>query len=172
MTGRDRILARPVSAGTFARFGAVHDLADDSDAGIVRTDGNGWRDGFTRSPLIAGSGHLGMTQGGSAPWLCAEMERHHETEEALFCAGLPIVLAVAPASSASAPRRDEIEAFVIAPGQAVVMRKGVWHDACRGLSGPTSYYWMAVCGLEASPWVPVEDGPLLIETDAKGRPAA
>ncbi|RAZ72343.1 ureidoglycolate lyase [Mesorhizobium atlanticum] len=166
MTGLDHIVARHATAEAFARFGTVYDLDGGRDEKVVWTDGNSWRDGFTHKPLISGSGHLGMTSGAAAPWRCAEMERHLGTEEAIFCAGAPVVLAVAPASAAPAPRRDEIEAFIVSPGQAVVMDRGVWHDACRGLTQPTAYFWMAICGLGASPWVPVEGGPLLVLADA------
>lgn len=151
-------VARPVTAENFARYGKVYDLSGDTDPGVIWTNGDGWDDGFTRTPLIDGSGHLGMTRGGTAPWSCTAMERHPQTEEALFCAAEPIVLAVAPASTADAPHRDAIEAFVIAPGQVVVMHRNVWHDACRGATRPTPYYWMAICGLGESPWVPVQGG--------------
>ncbi len=40
------------------------------------------------------------------------------------------------------------------------MNRGVWHDACRGLTGPTPYYWMAICGLGADPWIDIEGGPV------------
>ncbi|MCR6498238.1 ureidoglycolate lyase [Shinella sp. CPCC 101442] len=160
----DAIVARPVAAGNFARYGKVYDLAGDTDRDVIRTNGDGWQDGFTRTPLIDGSGHLGMTRGGSAPWSCTAMERHPQTEEAIFCAAEPVVLAVAPASTADAPHRDEIEAFVIAPGQAVVMHRNVWHDACRGATRPAAYYWMAICGLGESPWIPVAGGPRQVRT--------
>lgn len=163
MSALDAIVARPVTPENFARFGAVYDLTNDTDPKAIWTAGDGWSDGFTQTPLIGGSGHLGMTRGGGAPWPCAAMERHPGTEEAIFCAAEPIILAVAPASDADAANRDDIEAFVVAPGQAVVMRRGVWHDACRGVSGPAPYYWMAVCGLGASPWIPVTGGPRLVQ---------
>jgi ureidoglycolate lyase len=163
MSALDSIRALPVTAENFARFGQVYDLTGDVDPNVIWTRGDGWSDGFTRTPLIQGSGHLGITRGGGAPWNCTAMERHPGTEEAIFCAAEPIVLAVAPASDAAAPDRNQIEAFVIAPGQAVVMHRNVWHDACRGVSGPTPYYWMAICGLGESPWVPVADGPRLVE---------
>lgn len=165
MTGS--VVARPVTAENFARFGTVYNLTDDHDAGVVWTAGDGWNDGFTGKPLIDGSGHLGLTRGGGAPWHCTAMERHPRTQEALFCAAQPIVLAVAPASETDAPHRDDIEAFVIVPGQTVVMHRGVWHDACRGVFGPTPYYWIAMCGLGESPWVPVAGGPRLVEVDAQ-----
>lgn len=167
MTAPDHIVARPITAAAFAQYGTVHELLDDKDEKVVWTAGNGWHDGFTAKPLIDGAGHLGMTRGTAAPWHCGEMERHERTQEAIFCADAEIVLAVAPASAAPAPRHHQIEAFVIAPGQAVVMNRGVWHDACRGLRRPTAYFWMAVCGLGASPWVPVEGGPLLIRAGSE-----
>ena len=153
------VVARPVTAENFARYGKVYDLAGDADPDVIWTKGDGWDDGFTRTPLIDGSGHLGMTRGGSAPWSCTAMERHPLTEEALFCAAEPIVLAVAPASDADAPDHNDIEAFIIVPGQTVVMYKNVWHDACRGATRATPYYWMAVCGLGESPWIAVTGGP-------------
>lgn len=168
MSTSDSIFARPVTAENFARYGKVYDLSGDADPKVTWTKGDGWRDGFTRTPLIDGPGHLGITRGSGAPWHCSAMERHPGTEEAIFCAAEPIVLAVAPASDAVAPACDEIEAFVIAPGQAVVMHRNVWHDACRGASGPAPYYWMAICGLGESPWVPVSGGPRLVELLTQG----
>ncbi|MDQ0322369.1 ureidoglycolate lyase [Pararhizobium capsulatum DSM 1112] len=165
MNAPDVIVARPVTPDNFARFGTVYDLTNDTDPKAIWTAGEGWSDGFTRMPLIEGSGHLGVTRTAAAPWLCAAMERHPGTEEAIFCAAQPIILAVAPASDANAANREDIEAFVIEPGQAVVMRRGVWHDACRGASGPAAYYWMAICGLGESPWVPVAGGPRLVQAD-------
>lgn len=154
------IIARPLTAEGFARFGRVHDLTGQTADGVKAMAGDGWSDSFTLRPLIDGQGHLGMTQGPAAPWLCRQMERHPLTEEALFCATAPIVLAVAPAGDASAPRSGTLAAFIIRPGMVAVMNRGVWHDACRGLHGPTPYYWMAVCGLGPDPWVPVDGGPV------------
>lgn len=158
------ILARALSAAAFAPYGRVFDLAAPDSDGIKHMSGDGWTDGFTLSPLIDGRGHLGMTQGPAAPWLARQMERHPKTEEALFCAGAPIVLAVAPGGEAEAPLAGTIEAFVIQPGQVAVMNRGVWHDACRGLNGPTPYYWMAICGLGPDPWVEIAGGPVEVRT--------
>ncbi len=109
------VQARPLTADTFAAFGRVFDLSDAGDAGVRRMSGDGWSDGFTLSPLIDGHGHLGMTQGPTAPWSARQMERHPLTQEALFCAGAAIVLAVAPGGDAPAPLAGTVEAFVIRP---------------------------------------------------------
>lgn len=154
------LIARPISAESFAPFGRVYDLSGTTSPDVKVMAGEGWADSFTLRPLIDGSGHLGMTQGPAAPWSCRQMERHPLTEEALFCAAAPIVLAVAPASAAPAPEAETLAAFILRPGMVAVMNPGVWHDACRGLQGPAPYYWMALCGLGNDPWVPVAGGPV------------
>lgn len=154
------IVARPLTAEGFAPFGRVHDLTGHVAPDVNIMAGDGWSDSYTLRPLIDGLGHLGMTQGPAAPWTCRQMERHPLTEEAVFCATAPIVLAVAPPGTASAPHAGTLAAFIIPPGMVAVMNRGVWHDACRGLHGPTPYYWMAVCGLGQDPWVSVDGGPV------------
>lgn len=154
------VTPQTLTAAAFAAFGRVFELNGSASEGVVPMSGEGWSDSFTLKPLIDSAGHLGMTQGPGAPWQCQLMERHPRTEEALFCAGAPIVLAVAPAGPATAPSAETIEAFIILPGQVAVMQRGVWHDACRGLDGPTPYYWMATCGLGPDPWVVVAGGPV------------
>lgn len=49
------VIARPVTAENFARYGRVYDLAGDTDPNVTWTKGDGWNDGFTRTPLIDGS---------------------------------------------------------------------------------------------------------------------
>lgn len=156
--------AQPLTVDGFAPFGRVLDLRGEADDGVMAISGEGWTDCYTLLPLIDGQGHLGITQGPSAPWDCRKMERHARTEEALFCAGAPIVLAVAPPGEAPAPQATALRAFVLQPGQVAVMARGVWHDACRGLLSPTVYHWMAICGLGPDPWVEVEGGPVTVRT--------
>lgn len=155
--------AQPLTATAFAPFGRVFDLRGAAGDAVAAISGEGWTDCYTLRPLINGQGHLGMTHGPAAPWDCCQMERHFRTEEALFCAGEPIVLAVAPPGDPAAPQAATVQAFVLQPGQVAVMAPGVWHDACRGLRGPTFYHWMAVCGFGPDPWVPVDGGPVRVQ---------
>lgn len=155
--------AQELTAKAFAPFGRVFDLRGDARDGVAAVSGEGWSDCYTLRPLINGQGHLGMTRGPAAPWDCRQMERHLRTEEALFCAGEAIVLAVAPPGDSSTPQALALQAFILQPGQVAVMAPGVWHDACRGLRGPTFYHWMAICGLGPDPWVTVEGGPVRVQ---------
>jgi ureidoglycolate lyase len=159
----------PVRAEDFAPFGRVHAMApavqpEDPAARLVVSSGDGWSDVHTANPLIDSNGSLGLTLGSAAPFSTLRMERHLSTEEALFTAGSPVVLAVAAPTDAAHPRAADVRAFVVSPGTAVVLHKGTWHDACHGVARETYYYWMATCGGDSgSTWTEVEDGPVLVE---------
>ncbi len=158
-----RIIVEPIEAAAFEPFGRVFVMGppDEGDAAIVLTDGPGWSDAYTHDPLLATNASLGMTRAGGTPFELRQMERHPNTQEALFCAQDAIVLAVAPAGTAGRPHVADVRAFSIPPGTVAVMKPGVWHDACRGLSGPTSYYWMATVRT-GTEWQDVAGGPVPI----------
>ena len=88
--------AQPLTGKAFEPFGRVLDLRVGVGDAVAAVSGDGWSDCYTLRPLINGQGHLGMTRGPAAPWVCRQMERHPRTEEAIFCAAEAIVLAVAP----------------------------------------------------------------------------
>lgn len=150
----------------FAPFGRVLNLMAGGDDGLVRTDGPGWQDCYTKTPLIGTNGSLGLTRSGGTPFDLRQMERHTNTEEALFCLDAPIVLAVAPAGDRQQPESADVRAFIIPKGVAVVLDAGTWHDACRGLDRPVAYYWMATVGT-GTEWRDVAGGPLTVECGAQ-----
>ena len=158
-----RIRIEPIDAAAFAPFGKVLAMgeAGDTDGNIIRTDGAGWSDAYTHDPLLATNASLGMTRSGGTPFEVRQMERHPNTQEALFCAEGPIVLVVAAAGPQKSPDARNLRAFAIPPGTVVVMHPGTWHDACRGLHGPTTYYWMATVRTGAE-WQDVEGGPVCV----------
>lgn len=155
------IRVEPINATAFAPFGRVFAMAESSlpDVSIVRTNGPGWSDAYTTDPLLATNASLGMTRSGGTPFEVRQMERHPNTEEALFCAEAPIVLVVAAAGPEASPDASALRAFSIPPGTVAVMKPGTWHDACRGLCGPTTYYWMATVRT-GTEWQDVRDGPV------------
>jgi ureidoglycolate lyase len=155
---------RPIETAAFLPFGKVLVMgpSEPTDAGIVSTQGPGWNDAYTRDPLLSTNASLGMTHAGGTPFEVRQMERHPNTEEALFCAASPIVLVVAPAGPALYPNAADLCAFSISPGTVAVINPGVWHDACRGLNGPASYHWMATVRT-GTEWQDVIGGPVQVE---------
>lgn len=160
-----KILATELLAEDFAPFGRVHVMAsalpDETGAGLIAAEGNGWSDVYTAKPLISTNGSLGLTRGGGTPFTTHRMERHLATEEALFTAGAPLVLAVAEPTDAGYPSAADVRAFVISPGTVVVLHNGTWHDACHGVEGAAYYYWMAATGGDGGPtWTDIKHGPV------------
>lgn len=159
--------ARVPNADNFSSYGRVISLDDPERADVITTRAKDWSDAYTREPLVAQNPHLGRTLAPSAPFLSSSMERHEHVEEALIPAGAPIVLAVAIHSGADAPEANNVEAFLINPGTAVVLNKGIWHDACRGAVGPTAYYWLSSCSdAGSSSWTPILGGPVDVQVPA------
>jgi ureidoglycolate lyase len=152
----------------FSPFGRVYQMTQDDPSAapttsLIRSSGPGWSDAYTSAPLLSTNGSLGFTRGSASPFVTSRMERHLLSEEALFCAADPIVLAVAAPTIGDRPSAASIQAFVITPGTVVVLNKGTWHDACHGIDKEAYYYWMATCGTGGtSPWVEVDGGPVRV----------
>lgn len=168
MTATVAVTAVVADAVSFAPFGRVVPLAEGREAaGLVSTLGTGWADVYTRDAVTVEVPSLGMTSAGGTPFTSTVMERHANVEEALLPMSDALVLAVAPRTDGDAPRADDVRAFVIPVGSAVVLDRGVWHDACRGVDGPTSYYWLASCtDAGSSPWTSIVDGPVDVRVAA------
>lgn len=157
------LLAQVPNTLTFSPFGRVVTLNSGELPELVLTQGDGWSDAYTRDPLTRENPHLGMTSVPGAPFISTTMERHANVQEALLPASDAIVLAVAQDSGAAAPDIADVQAFLIPPGMAVVLDRGVWHDACRGAEGPTTYYWLSSCNdAGSSPWTPISGGTVHI----------
>jgi ureidoglycolate lyase len=155
------VTARTPDAASFAPFGRVLTPHADPRPDMVVTNGSGWSDAYTREALVRENPHLGMTAAPGMPFTSTVMERHANVEEALLPTASAVVLAVAAPTDTDAPRAEDVRAFVIAPGTVVVLNPGIWHDACRGVEGPTSYYWLSSCAdAGSSPWTPIAGGPV------------
>ena len=155
------LLIERITPDAFAPFGRVLTLAptEPPDARVVRTDGAGWTDAYTHDPLLSTNGSLGMTRAAGMPFSVERMERHPNSEEALFPSEGAIVLVVAPAGAKPDPDAADLRAFAILPGTVAVMKPGTWHDACRGLDGPTAYFWMCTVRT-GTDWRQVAGGPV------------
>ena len=159
------LIAEPIGRERFAEFGAVLPLDSSGPGvdGVVRTVTADWEDAHTAAPVMETAPHIGCTTSGAAPYTATHMERHRAAAEALFDAHDDLVLLVAPAGEGSRPEAAQLRAFRIPAKTLVILRPGVWHDACRGAEGPVSYVWVSTNGLAPSEgWVTIDDGPVAV----------
>lgn len=74
-----------------------------------------------------------------------QMERHETREEMLWPIDKPIVQLVGLPrhlmDGDSRPKVEEVKAFLLQPGQIVIMNKGTWHAPAYALEDSTSYYY-------------------------------
>lgn len=86
---------------------------------------------------------LGLTRSRGGSYYCTSMERHFSTRELLFCGADPMVLVLSAGDPNTNPRAADLVAVLLKPGDAVLLHPAVWHDACRGVHGGITYYFMA-----------------------------
>ena len=68
------------------------------------------------------------------------MERHTARSECVVAVAAPIIQVVAAATASDQPAVEEARAFLIEPGQAVVMFPGTWHAAAFPLGERSAKY--------------------------------
>lgn len=156
------IKAIPIGEFDFSPYGTYYNLTEDAGQ-VSHTKTPVYEDHMTKAPLIDTLGHLGYTIGGPAPCEVRSMEKHSHTQEAIFCMADPVVLCVAVSRGGEPPRAEDVRAVVLAPGDAVVMDREIWHDACRGLGKSAGYYYLAKAGDTPADWLPVSGGPVTVE---------
>lgn len=102
------------------------------------------RDASGLKPPIGEPLHLGITRvKGGGDFIAQKMERHVLGEEVLLCADDDMVLTLAATDPEGAPAADDVACFYMRPGDMVVLKKGIWHDANRGVEKDTLYYFFA-----------------------------
>ncbi|WP_181995532.1 ureidoglycolate lyase [Clostridium sp. AM58-1XD] len=153
------IKAIPVNEENFKPFGTYTKVVK----GEGRTGTGGWECWMTPGLCMEHPAGLGYTMVGGMPLEVDSMEVHNLTTEMLMCGDKPIVLAVADSDPhGTGAKAEDIRAFLISPGEIVVLKKGIWHDACRGADGDSYYYFMAR-NLEPAVFVPIIGEPVLVE---------
>ena len=148
-----------------AQYGKLLNLKDcnQDNEQVVVTNGDGFLDITTTSPIIDTVGSLGRTIGSPMPFVLQEMERHLHGEEALLPIADPICLCMAPASEHAPMAKDTIAA-ILRPGYVFVLHRGTWHSPAHGLTPDSPYYWLSwTYPGEPTVWNDVEDGPVHVE---------
>lgn len=152
-----RIQAIPANAENFARFGVYTKIMQ----GEGRSGTGGWRAWMTPGLCMDHAAHFGFVKVGAAPFTVDSMERHTRTTELMVCGDKPMVLAVADSDPAGRARAEDIAAFIVSPGEIVVINAGIWHDACRSARGDGCYYYFFSLETdEKAVFLPIEGEPV------------
>jgi len=120
-----RIAIEAMSAAAFAPFGSAIDIGERVPEAI--NDGTTQRYADIaqlemREPVIG----LYVAQARNFPLAVEKLERHRLAEQVFIPLG-PHRFVIVVAPGIGSPEWDAIRAFVTAPGQGVVLRRGCWH---------------------------------------------
>ncbi len=155
-----KIKAIPATVENFKPYGRFFKIIK----GEGRTVTGGWHAWMTPEDMIDDVANFGITEVGGMPFQVDSMESHPRSQEGLFPGNGPVVRAVAdtdPAEGAAKP--EDIRAFVIAPGEAVVINRGIWHDACRFAGEGSCYYYFIAHSLDPAVFLPIAGEPVTVE---------
>jgi len=146
-----------LSAEAFAPFGQAVTLP----AGSPSSFGEHFDCWFNMAELTGQDLKLGQVIARRGEGIVTTMERHPDVEFLLPVTG-PLIQVVAPgrdiADNNEQPEAAEAIAFLLQPGEAVVVAPGVWHAAAMPVAGETLYMFAGLPqapepGREASPWI-------------------
>ena len=78
-----------------------------------------------------------------------------ETPETIVTVGDP----------AAAPRAEDVVSLRMEPGDLVVLKRGIWHDACHAVEGSAMYYFLSYSSPEPgeTAWIPVTPAPVRVQ---------
>lgn len=96
------------------------------------------------------------------PFVVDSMERNSRSKEMQIVGGKPIVLAVAN-TQGDAPRAEDVEAFILYPGDVIVLDVNIWHDASYSLFEETYYYYFSQDDPSAN-FIPLQEGKTVLVT--------
>ena len=149
-----------LSAEAFEPFGRAVTLPSGSPSSF----GDHFDCWFNMAELTGRDLKLGQVIARRGEGIVATMERHPDIEFLLPVTG-PLIQVVAPgrdlADNHEAPDAAEAIAFLLHPGEAVVVAPGVWHAAAMPVTEETLYMFAGLPhapepGREASPWIPFD----------------
>lgn len=168
MTREHRITPEELTPEAFAAYGTAI-VMPPTPASVSGTDWEAWLGLGSFGECNPG---VGMVLTRPTDGKIFAMEREPKVEFVLPITG-PIVQAVALPGDLSdhtqQPTASTVRAFIIRPGQAVLMAPGTWHWAALPLAGETLYYFITQPhppepGRESGSWVPFwGDDSILVE---------
>lgn len=156
------VIAEELSVRGFAPYGQAI-LPPTTPAPKTGVDWDCW---FELGELGESKPVVGMVVTRPVDGVVSAMERETKTEFLIPISG-PVIQTVAVPGNlgdhTEQPSPETVRAFIVRPGQAIVMAPGTWHWAAMPLAQETLYYFVTEPhppepGREASPWVPFPGG--------------
>jgi ureidoglycolate hydrolase len=148
------VVARPLDEEGFRPFGRAIEIP--AEPAVKR--GEDWDCWFALASLGSCSPGVGAVVTRPTQAAVTAMEREPASELLLPVTGAVVQAVGLPGEE---PDAETVEAFVVEPGQAIVMAPGTWHCAARPVTGEALYYFVTEpTPLEPgqSPWVPFRGG--------------
>lgn len=153
-----KVTVQELTAEAFAPFGQVI-FPNPTD--VPQGSGEGWKTWISPTEVPADRPVIfGTVLTEYRPVRFDRMERHVDTWELLYPHGGSLIQAVAaPAdldNDDAQPDPDQVQAFLIHPGQAIAMSPGTWHAPAFPVCGTTTYTFAALKRLDGQVpvWIP------------------
>jgi len=155
------ILAEPLTPAAFALFGRAVVGATETPNYQEET----WSSLFPIGKTHIPHGEIGwvLTKKPQNGYLVTGMEREPEVE-IIWTVHKPIIHVVAPPGDlcdhTEQPQIEDVRAFIILPGQVIIMHPGTWHAASFPTTDEATLYYFITKdhprepGWEHVPWVP------------------
>lgn len=153
----------PVNEENFRPYGSYYHVTQGESC-----SGDWYRMFTTKDVVVERPLKFGITQcDNGKTFLVDSMERHLSSEEVQFAGSAPIILSVADSDPWGNPREEDVASFLLSPGDVVVLKRGIWHDACHSAERKTMYFFLSYTNGEPSEtaWLPVLPEPVKIELE-------
>jgi ureidoglycolate lyase len=137
------VIPEPLTEEGFAPFGKAI-LRPKQDESLTKT-GTHWECWFGEEDLTPGKNTLGIV---TTRWTneAINVMEAHSTRELLIPLDKPIIQAVAPLADMddinTKPDLNSVRAFILEPGQSIMMEIGTWHYAAMPYDGESIYYFV------------------------------
>jgi ureidoglycolate lyase len=121
------VKVQPLSETAFAPFGRA---VARKGAAPPDMKGEGWRCWFPLGELADPAPlEIGLVQSDPQPLLLKKMERHRDREEWVFALDRPLVqtVSLSAPSNLQSPDPSRTQAFILQPGEGVILARGTWH---------------------------------------------
>jgi len=127
------VQAVPISQQLFSPFGIYQQVK--VGTGL---SGDRWNAWMTDEVCLDKPAYFSVNFSVSQPAMITGMQRNVHTDEMLLSSDQPILFVVA--DSIKTPTVADCHAFLLRPGDLVIINKNIWRSPCYGMVGETCYY--------------------------------